>query len=357
MWGAGLSGEVGVKGFDPVPVDVPFKNILKNLDMTAALTLEARHRRWGFILDGMYLKMSAGGETPGRLLTSIDVQVEQVLAEASVAYRLLEGERGYLDLLAGARYIHLASELNFHLDSAGVRDLSNDLSSAIVNRTVSVIQREVRKTAARVQSQIDAANLDERADTLRSQLRTQALEKVLEANAVRDIIQAIRGLTPAEREQLQQRIQSSKGIIAANKALAQAVTQERVADAVSAARKKAQQAVARAKKQLAGAIESAIRDAVPENVSGTQSWVDPFIGFRGRYNVTEKFYVSGRGDIGGFGIGSDLTWNAVGALGYQWNKRLSTELGYRCLSVDYSDDGFVYDTETSGLFLGLTVKL
>ena len=361
MWGAGLSGNVGIAGYEPIPVDVPFKSILENLDMTAALTLEARHRRWGFILDGMYLKMSASGETPGRLLTSIDVQVEQVLAEATVAYRLLEGDRGYLDLLAGARYMYLGSELNFHLDSAGVRDLSNDLSDAIVDRAASAIQRQVSAAVARAQARLDALNLDERAASLRaelrSDLRTAAIQKALEANAVRDIIRAIAGLTPAERALVQQKIQGRKDIIAANKALAEAVIQERVATAVAAARRKAQQAVARAKKQLAGAIENAIRDVLPEEVSGSKSWVDPFVGFRARYNVTDKLYIAGRGDVGGFGVGSDLSWNAVGAIGYQWNNRFSTEMGYRCLSVDYSEDGFVYDTETSGVFLGLTFKL
>lgn len=356
-WAAGMTGEVGVEGFAQVAVDVPFKSILDKLEMVGALTLEARHRRWGIILDGMYLRMSGDGETPGRLLTSIDVEVEQVLAEVAVSYRLLEGERGYLDLLAGARYVYLGNELSFHLDSAGVRDLSNDLSNAIVDRAVNAIQGAVSKTAARVQTRLAAVNLNERADVLRAELRTTATEKILEANALRDIINSIHALTPAQRGLIKQKIQGSQEIVAANKALAQAVIQERVTAAVAAARRKAQQAVARAKKQLAGAIESAIRDVVPEHVSASKSWVDPFIGFRGRLNLTDKIYLAARGDIGGFGIGSDLAYNLVGAIGYQWNRKLSTELGYRCLSIDYSDGGFVYDTETSGAFMGLTFRL
>jgi DNA-binding transcriptional regulator YiaG len=356
-WAAGLSGDVGVGGFAPVSVELGFEEILDHLDMIGALTVEARHGRWGITVDGLYLKMSTGGETPGRLLSSVDVQVEQVLAELAISYRLLEGDRGYLDFIAGARYMYLRSELNFHLDSAGVRDVSRDLSDAAVNRAVGVIQNKVSQAAARARAQLAALNLDERAEALRGELRTSAIERILEQTTIREIIEAIRRLTPAEREQIRQNVENSREVLAASKALTKAVIEERAAAAVSAARRQAQRAIARAKKQLAGAIESAIRRAVPNEVAGSQSWVDPFVGFRGRYDLTDNLYVAARGDIGGFGVASDLTWNAFAALGYQWSRSFSTELGYRHLAVDYSDGGFIYDAEMSGIYLGLTLKL
>lgn len=356
-WAAGLSGDVGVGGFNPVAVDVGFLDILENLDMAAMLTLEARHRRWGLVLDGIYMKMGAGGATPGGLLTSVDVQVEQVLAEVDLAYRLLEGKRGYLDVFVGARYVYMGTEINFHLDNAGVSEISSELSDAIVNRAVAVIQKEVHKTATRIESQLAALNLSERADALREEVRTAVFEKILQENALRDIIRVIHGLTPAERQLIVQKIESSKDIIAANKALAAAVLRERAAAEVASARRRAQQAVARAKKQLASAIDAAIKRTIPEQVSGSKSWVDPLVGFRGRLNLTDKLYLAARGDIGGFGVGSDLAWNVFGSLGYQWNERLSTELGYRYLSMDYSDGGFIFDADMSGLFLGLTFRL
>ena len=91
-WGAGLSGDIGVGGFKPISVDVGLEEIVDHLDMAAALTLEARHDRWGFILDGMYLKMSGDGETPGRLLNSVSLDVEEVLAEATRHLPAVGGE-------------------------------------------------------------------------------------------------------------------------------------------------------------------------------------------------------------------------------------------------------------------------
>ncbi|MEZ0389620.1 MAG: hypothetical protein ACAI34_21255 [Verrucomicrobium sp.] len=54
--------------------------------------------------------MSAIGEIPERLLRPVDGQIEQGLAEAALSCRLIKGERGYLDLLVGARYEHVANK-------------------------------------------------------------------------------------------------------------------------------------------------------------------------------------------------------------------------------------------------------
>ncbi len=355
-WGAGLSGDIGVGGFKPVSVDVGLDQIVDHLDMAAALTLEARRDRWGFMLDGMYLKLSGDGGTPGRLLDSVSLDVEEVLAEATVTYRLWEGNRGYLDLLAGARLISMDTTLHFDLDSAGVQDVSEDLSNAIVDRAVSAITGEVGKAEARARTELESLNPEARAEALRGELRTHAIKTIIEQGALLEIIRTIRNLSPAQRELIRLKVENSREIIAANKALAKAMVDERVATRVSSARSRARQAVERARKKLAKSIESTIRRVIPEEVSDTEMWVDPIIGFRGRYNFTDECYLAARGDIGGFGVSSDLTLNAFGALGYQWNKTFSTELGYRYLYVDYAHDGFVFDAATKGLFLGATFR-
>ena len=44
--------------------------------------------------------------------------------ESVVSYRVLDGDRGFVDLLAGARYNYLDMELSFHQDSEGIREFS-----------------------------------------------------------------------------------------------------------------------------------------------------------------------------------------------------------------------------------------
>ena len=40
------------------------------------------------------------------------------------------------------------------------------------------------------------------------------------------------------------------------------------------------------------------------------------------------------------------------AVGYRFNETFAMETGVRYLSVDYSDGGFLYDVDTTGIMLG-----
>lgn len=78
------------------------------------------------------------------------------------------------------------------------------------------------------------------------------------------------------------------------------------------------------------------------------TWVDPLVGAKLRVNLTEKVYATGWGMIGGFGAGSELMWDLMGGAGYKFNDTFSLFAGYRAVSVDYKDDGFVYDVVEKG---------
>jgi len=83
-----------------------------------------------------------------------------------------------------------------------------------------------------------------------------------------------------------------------------------------------------------------------------ETWVDPIVGTRGTYDLGSGFSLSGYGDIGGFGVSSDLTYQIYGGIGYRFKEWFSAELGYRVLDVDYDDDGFVYDLTMHGPIAG-----
>ena len=98
--------------------------------------------------------------------------------------------------------------------------------------------------------------------------------------------------------------------------------------------------------------------------SRTIDWIDPFVGLRMRYQGTQGQSFTVRGDIGGFGVGSDFSWHALAA----YNMRLMTTsryavdayLGYRALYVDYSKGSgttkYEYDVLQHGPVTGLTVR-
>jgi hypothetical protein len=89
------------------------------------------------------------------------------------------------------------------------------------------------------------------------------------------------------------------------------------------------------------------------SVSGDETWVDPVIGARFHAELGHSFFFRALGDVGGFGIESDITWQALAAFGYQFNSSCSALIGYRALGTDYKNDGFTYDVVASGPIIGL----
>jgi len=93
-------------------------------------------------------------------------------------------------------------------------------------------------------------------------------------------------------------------------------------------------------------------------LSPSQSWADPIVGLRARWDFGNKptgwsaIFV---GDVGGFGIGSEISYQIFPAAGYRFSRVVSAFLGYRYIYVDYlnSDDEFLYDMGTGGPMAGV----
>jgi hypothetical protein len=233
-WGVGLSGDIGLFGRGPVDVDIPFSDILENLDFAAMVVAEAHNGTWGVFVDLNYTSLSAGKSRSPSLERDIFEQFEataEVSASADITefigtmmgqWRAVDSEQMTLDLMAGARFWNIDNEID---------------ASATVT---------------------------------------------------------VAGPGPL--------------------------------DDVTASR----------------------------SVSGSDgaSWIDPMVGFKSRINTSMPVYFTGWGLVGGFGVGSDLNWDVMGGVGYQWTDTFSTVLGYRALGVDYEDDGFVYDVIQQGVAFG-----
>jgi hypothetical protein len=71
-----------------------------------------------------------------------------------------------------------------------------------------------------------------------------------------------------------------------------------------------------------------------------------------------------RGDVGGFGAGSDFSWHVLAVYNYQLcvteSYRLDAYAGYRALSVDYSEGAgtsrYEYDAVQHGPLMGMTLR-
>lgn len=88
-------------------------------------------------------------------------------------------------------------------------------------------------------------------------------------------------------------------------------------------------------------------------VSQRKTWAAPVVGARGRFDLTSKWFLEGKFDIGG-GLGADLTTQVYTGGGYRFSPHVGLIGGYRYLQVDYDDnEGFLFNTKTSGIVLGV----
>ena len=91
-----------------------------------------------------------------------------------------------------------------------------------------------------------------------------------------------------------------------------------------------------------------------EEVSGIHddTWFDPVIITRLSTDIKDKWPVQFRADVGGFGLGSDLTWQLQAYAGYRFGKLFQLSAGFRVISIDYRTDvdytDFVFNMKEFG---------
>ena len=91
--------------------------------------------------------------------------------------------------------------------------------------------------------------------------------------------------------------------------------------------------------------------------SGSKSWVDPLVGAIYTHRFNDTWSLNLRGDVGGFGIGSDFAWQGLATVRWQVTPTVGVLGAYRYIDMDYEDGSgnrrFLYDMAISGPALGV----
>jgi len=108
LWFAGLDGRVGVNQRLPsVDVDVNFSEIFKSIDWLPPPVMvvgEVRYGRFAAFTDFIFLGLEDDkGATRGPISVTADVKLDTIVWTFGGAYRVIDMDRGSLDLLAGGR--------------------------------------------------------------------------------------------------------------------------------------------------------------------------------------------------------------------------------------------------------------
>jgi hypothetical protein len=98
--------------------------------------------------------------------------------------------------------------------------------------------------------------------------------------------------------------------------------------------------------------------------SGNVDWVDPLVGARARLMVAPGQNLFVRGDVGGFGVGSKYSWQAIGGYSFDFAENngitYSGIIGYRALYVDYVQGAgqtrYAYKMLQTGPVIGVGFK-
>ncbi|HVM79638.1 MAG TPA: hypothetical protein VMU06_11495 [Stellaceae bacterium] len=87
------------------------------------------------------------------------------------------------------------------------------------------------------------------------------------------------------------------------------------------------------------------------------SWVDPILALRYRHALGDGFSATFYGDVGGFGAGAKIDWQAVATLDYASTPKTDIHLGFRALNFDYSAEKAKFNVHMYGPLLAATFHL
>jgi hypothetical protein len=125
-WLAGVSGTTGFRGIN-TNVDVGVGQILRHINVIYLFAGEVRKGRWGVLGDLLYLNAQAGtGERSG-LVSKADLGLQQFMGESFGSYRLIDGSRGWVDLLAGFRFTYLGEQVGLQANNTAIDAASTQL--------------------------------------------------------------------------------------------------------------------------------------------------------------------------------------------------------------------------------------
>jgi hypothetical protein len=305
-WLAATSGTVGVGRFS-ADVYMGADTLLENLDGIATFSLEARKGRFGIYGDFLYASVSDGVQTSG-LISSVNMRLDQYLADLELFYRVVDTPRGFFDLRAGVRYNNIYTQASISPNDDNI----DAASERFVDLVTSDIDRVVR---AALEGVLDGNHPPVPVPPLNARQKARVLAAVVVARRNPELVAALKAQATATAD--------------ADKAAAEA--------RVNAAKNKVQ-----------NNLSKTLKKTLNRTASECEYWFDPYVGFRGQYNFNKAWYLTGKGDIGGFGLGSEITFQLYGALGCQISRNFFVEAGYRYLYSDYDQDGFLYNVTQSG---------
>ena len=107
IWAAGIEGQVVTEDFT-VPLDESFFDLVETLSAGGFLHFEGRCGAWGFLADGVYIKLDDESESPN--VGEFETEETTSFVEAA-GFRRFGGQQTSFDLIFGARWSRFNVEI------------------------------------------------------------------------------------------------------------------------------------------------------------------------------------------------------------------------------------------------------
>jgi hypothetical protein len=310
-WLANASGFTGFHGVNPY-VNVGVGQILKHTNFVWSFGAEVRKGRFGALGGLLYLDSQAGVSGTG-LVSRVGLGAQQFIGEFFGSYRLIQGRRGWLDLLTGFRSTYVGQQTGLNANEPAIDATSTRLVDDFAQ-------------------QLTTPNSD-----LRMLIQQHIVNQLtsLEGRHPPLPVGPIFGDQPAKIADLVQTLIESQR-----------------PELTAAIRTGAQGKVNQLKAQIASQVAHTLTSQLNRSLSFYDDWFDPVIGLRGRLNLSKAFYLIAETDVGGFGLGSDIAWQGYAGLGCQITRNIYSEVGYQALYDDFRDESahnFLYQLWLHGV--------
>lgn len=92
------------------------------------------------------------------------------------------------------------------------------------------------------------------------------------------------------------------------------------------------------------------------NPSFTKEFLDPMVAARLRWDYAEKWRLALRGEAGGFGVDTELTWGLQGTIGYRLRENVVLEVGYRYFDMELEKGPLHLEQQVHGPIIGLAIS-
>jgi len=103
-------------------------------------------------------------------------------------------------------------------------------------------------------------------------------------------------------------------------------------------------------------VSQSLRVADDPALEASATVVDPILGAVGTWELGDRWRFGMRGDIGGFGVGSEFTYQLMLEFQLRISGSVGLPFGYRVLGYQIRQESLQLDTRLGGLFLGLEFR-